>query len=204
MDDDPPKTSLTGSLSVGRAAVVLVLFVAAVATLVAVGTRPSVSGVPSSAQTTVPTTTPTTVPAGGSTTTTAAATTTTAAATTTTHQSHKGKGAASSTTTTVPHSTVSVAVANATTTNGLAAHYTTVVGAGGWMMKTPLDAATSETTSAVYYAPGFAPEAATIAASIGVKPAQVLPVSSATPVSGISGIDVVVVIGQDLASTSGT
>ena len=87
-------------------------------------------------------------------------------------------------------------VANATSTNGLAAHYTTVIGAGGWMMKTPIDAATSEATSAVYYAPGFQPEAATIASSIGVKATQVLPVSSATPVSTTSGVDVIAVIGQ--------
>ena len=95
-------------------------------------------------------------------------------------------------------------VANATSTNGLAAHYTTVIGAGGWAMKTPVDAATAETTSAVYYAPGFQAEAAAIASAIGVKPTQVLPISSATPVSATSGIDVVVVIGSDLATTTGS
>lgn len=199
MDDEQPPTGMSGSLSVVRAAGVLALFVVAVAILVAVGTRPSVSGAPSSAQTTVPTTTPTTVPgAGGSTTTTAPATTTT-----TTHHGKKGSGS-TTTTTTVPPSTVSVVVANATSTNGLAAHYSTVIGAGGWSMKAPIDAATSEATSAVYYAPGFQPEAAAIASSIGVKSTQVLPVSSATPVSATSGLDVIVVIGQDLASTTTT
>jgi LytR cell envelope-related transcriptional attenuator len=197
MDDEQPPTGMSGSLSVVRAAGVLALFVAAVAILVAVGTRPSVSA-PSSAQTTVPTTTPTTVPgAGGSTTTTAPATTTT------THHGKKGSGS-TTTATTVPPNTVSVVVANATSTNGLAAHYSTVIGAGGWSMKAPIDAATSEATSAVYYAPGFQPEAAAIAGSIGVKSTQVLPVSSATPVSATSGLDVIVVIGQDLASTTTT
>jgi LytR cell envelope-related transcriptional attenuator len=200
MDDEQPPTGMSGSLSVVRAAGVLALFVAAVAILVAVGTRPSVSGAPSSAKTTVPTTTPTTVPgAGGSTTTTAPATTTT----TTAHHGKKGSGS-TTTTTTVPPSTVSVVVANATSTNGLAAHYSTVIGAGGWTMKAPIDAATSEATSAVYYAPGFQSEAAAIANSIGVKSTQVLPVSSATPVSATSGLDVIVVIGQDLASTTTT
>ncbi len=200
MDDEQPPTGMSGSLSVVRAAGVLALFVIAVAVLVAVGTRPSVSGAPSSAQTTVPTTTPTTVPgAAGSTTTTAPATTTTTAA----HHGRRGSGS-TTTATTVPPGTVSVVVANATSTNGLAAHYTTVIGAGGWMMKTPIDAATSEATSAVYYAPGFQPEAATIASSIGVKATQVLPVSSATPVSTTSGVDVIAVIGQDLASSSTT
>jgi hypothetical protein len=198
MDDEQPPTGMSGSLAVGRAAVVLALFIAAVAVLVAVGTRPSVSGVPSSAQTTVPTTTPTTAPAGG------ASTTTTAAAATTTTVAHHGKKGSGTTTTTVPHSTVSVVVANGTSTNGLAAHYTTVIGAGGWAMKTPIDAATKVPTSAVYYAPGFQPEAAAIATTIGVKAAEVLPISSATPVSGTSGYDVIVVIGQDLASTSTT
>ena len=197
MDDEQPQTGMSGSLTVVRAAVVLALFVAAVAILVAVGTRPSVSGVPSTA----PTTTPTTVAAGGSTTTTAAgATTTTAAATTTTahhgrrgpdHDDHHGA-----------RSTVSVVVANGTSTNGLAAHYTTVIGAGGWAMKTPIDAATSVPTSAVYYAPGFQPEATAIATTIGVKSTEVLPISAATPVSATSGYDVIVVIGQDLATTT--
>jgi hypothetical protein len=198
MDDEEPPTGMSGSLTVVRAAVVLALFIAAVAILVAVGTRPSVSGVPSAGPTTVPSTTPTTVPpAGGASTTTTAA----AATTTTTHHGKKGSG---STTTTVAHSSVSVVVANGTSTNGLAAHYSTVIGAGGWAMKTPIDAATKVPTSAVYYAPGFQPEAAAIATTIGVKSTEVLPISSATPVSGTSGYDVIVVIGQDLASTSST
>jgi hypothetical protein len=99
---------------------------------------------------------------------------------------------------------VSVVVANATHTNGLAAHYSTVVGGGGWTMKTPVDAATLETTSSVYYAPGFQQQAAAIATAIGVKPAQVLPLTAATPVSGVTGTDVVVVIGQDLSAASGS
>ena len=197
MDDEQPPTGMSGSLTFVRAAVVLALFVAAVAILVAIGTRPSVSGVPS----TGPTTVPTTVPAGGSTTTAAVGATTTTAATTTTTTHHGKKGA---TTTTVAPASVSVVVANGTSTNGLAAHYSTVIGAGGWAMKTPIDAATKVPTSAVYYAPGFQPEAAAIATSVGVKSAAVLPVSSATPVSGTSGYDVIVVIGQDLSSTSST
>ena len=93
-------------------------------------------------------------------------------------------------------------VANGTTTNGLAAHFSTVIGAGGWTMQTPVDAATSVATSAVYYVPGQQQQAASIATTIGVKPAQVLPISAATPVSTTTGVDVVVVIGADLASTT--
>ncbi len=199
MDDEQPQTGMSGSLSVVRAVVVLAVFVAAVALLVDVGTRPSVSSVPSAVATTVATTTPTTAGAGASSTTTTAA-----HASTTTTATHGHKGSKSTTTTTIAPGSVSVVVANATSVNGLAAHYTTVIGAGGWKMGTPIDAATTEATSAVYYASGYQEPAASIATTIGVKPTQVLPLTTATPVSGVTGVDVVVVIGADLASTSTT
>jgi hypothetical protein len=198
MDDDQSQTAASGSLSIVKAAGVIILFVVAVAILVSVGTRPSVSSTPT-------TTTPTTAAAGGATTTTvagggaAASTTTTAAHTTTTKAGHKGKA---TTTTTAPPSATTVVVANGTSVNGLAAHYSTVISAGGWTMKTPIDAATSLPTSAVYYAAGQQQQAGSIASTIGVKPAQVLPITTATPVTGATGVDVVVVIGADLASTT--
>jgi hypothetical protein len=169
----------------------------AVTVLVAVGTRPSVSS--------TATTTTTTAAASGSTTTSttaAAGAGHSASTTTTTKAGHRG--GSSTTTTTVVPSSVSVVVANATSTTGLAAHYSTVIGAGGWAMQTPIDASTMETTSAVYYQTGQQQPAASIATAIGVKPAQVLPVSSSTPVTGVTGVDVVVVIGQDLSSTATT
>jgi hypothetical protein len=91
-------------------------------------------------------------------------------------------------------------VANATSTSGLAAHYSTIVGAGGWAMKPPTNSSTTETTSTVYYAAGQQAAAQAIATSIGVKPAQVQPLTTAVPVPNVTGIDVVVVIGQDLAT----
>jgi hypothetical protein len=194
--------------SVLRAALVLAAFVVAVAVLVAIGTRPSVSGVPS------PTTTPTTVAAGVTTTTAPAGaaargatttTTTTAPSTTTTaHGTRHHTGASSTTTTTVPHSSVSVVVANGTTTSGLAAHFSSIIGGSGWNMKTPTNASSPQTTSAVYYATGMQPAAAAIASAIGVKPNQVLPMSSSVPVNAVTGTDVVVVIGQDLAAAGGS
>jgi len=185
MDEDDstsPTHSASARLSVVRAGVVLILFVIAVAVLVAVGTRPSVT--PSSA--TTATSTPTTVGAaggGGST-------------TTTTARHHTS----TTTTSTVPHSSVSVAVANATNTSGLAAHYSTIIGAAGYNMKTPTNASTTVPNSVVYYAAGQQAAAQDIAASIGVKPAQVQPLTTAVPVAGVTGTDVVVVIGQDLAT----
>ena len=195
MPDDGPQHSggMTGSLKAARASVVLVIFVVAVAILVAVGTRSSPTK-PSSAQTT----STTAAPAGGSTTTTAAA----AASSTTTPTTARHGHGATTTTTAVPHATVSVVVANATTTNGLAAHYSTVIGAGGWKMGTPIDASTSQATSTVYYAAGQQAAAQEIANTIGVKPTQVQPLTTAAPVNGVTGNDVVVVVGQDLASAA--
>jgi hypothetical protein len=173
-DADPPRSGPSHPFSVIRAAVVLVIFVVGVSVLVDIGTRPSVSGVPA-AGTTSSTTTTTTAP---------------------------GHATSSTTTTTAPHSTVSVAVANATSTNGLAAHYTTVIAGGGWSMKAAVDASTTEATSSVYYAAGQQQAAAEIAASLGIKPTEVLPITSATPVAAQTGVDVIVVIGEDLATTA--
>ena len=195
MPEDGPQHSggMTGSLKAARAAVVLVVFVVAVAVLVAVGTRSSPTST-SSAQTT----STTAASAAGTTTTTAAGAATSSTTTPTTSRHH----GATTTTTTVPHGSVSVVVANATNTNGLAAHFSTVIGAGGWKMGTPIDASTTEATSTVYYAAGQQAAAQAIANTIGVKPAQVQPLTTAAPVAGVTGTDVVVVVGQDLASAS--
>jgi hypothetical protein len=154
-----------------RAFVVLVIFVVAAVALVSIGTRPTVSGGTAAPPSTTPTT---------------AAPKTGAPTTTTT------------TTTTVPHSAVSVLVANATETNLLAAHYSSILTAQGWAVKTPVDAATTVATSSVYYATGEQEPAASIATALGIKPAEVLPLTAAVPVTGASGTDVVVVIGADL------
>ncbi|HWE67204.1 MAG TPA: LytR C-terminal domain-containing protein [Acidimicrobiales bacterium] len=108
------------------------------------------------------------------------------------------------TTTTVPHSSVSVLVANATSTAALAAHYTTVLQAQGWALKTPVDATTKVTSSAVYYAAGQQAAAASIATTLGLEPHAVLALTTAVPVPGASGNDVVVVIGADLVTQAGT
>jgi hypothetical protein len=198
MDAEPPPSG--SELSPLKAAAVLVVFVVATIVLVAYGTRAvtAPTGTPSSAATTSTTTLPhsTTTTAPGQTTSSTSAHTTTTA-----HHGHRS--GATTTTTTVPHSAVSVVVANATTVNGVAAHYSTVIGAGGWNMKAPTDADTNEATSAVYYAPGQQEAAASIATAIGVKPAQVLPISSATPLSPTTGLDVIVIVGQDLATAPG-
>jgi hypothetical protein len=98
---------------------------------------------------------------------------------------------------------VSVVVANATSVNGVAAHYSDALSAQGWATKTPTDASTTATTSAVYYAAGMQASAEEVASELGIAAAQVQPITAATPAPGITGIDVVVLVGQDLASAPG-
>jgi hypothetical protein len=154
-----------------RAFVVLVIFVVAAIALVTVGSRPSVSG----NATTPGTTTPSTAP-------------------------HRTTSTTTTTTTTIARASVKVVVANATHATSLAAHYSTQLGAQGWAMQAPLDATTTVATSAVYYAAGQQGSAAAIAASLGLKPAAVMALTTAVPVAGVSGDDVVVVAGADLAA----
>jgi hypothetical protein len=174
MASDPPSPGSHQRISPVRAAVVMAGFLVAVAVLVAVGTRPSVSG-----DALAPiTTTTTTVP---------------------------GNAASTTTTTTVPRNTITVLVANGTNGAGVAAHFTTVLGSGGWSMKTATDATShSLATSTVYYASNEQQAAAAIATSLGLKPAAVLPLTTAAPVAGTTGVDVVVVIGADLVAVAGT
>jgi LytR cell envelope-related transcriptional attenuator len=157
-----------------RAVVVLIVFLVASIALVGVGTRGTPSG---SADIVTTTTTTTTTP---------------------------GKTTPSTTTTTVPHSSVTVVVANATTTSGLAAHYTSVLAAQGWAMQTAADATTNEATSTVYYQAGQQASAELVASELGLKPAAVQPYTAAVPVPGTTTVDVVVVIGADLAAGAGT
>jgi hypothetical protein len=121
--------------------------------------------------------------------------------TTTTNPTHGA--ATTTTTTTVPPSSVKVVVANATTGLALAAHFSTALAKYGWAMQPPLDATTHVATSAVYYATGQQAAAAAIAVELGLKPSAVLPLTTAVPVNGVTGDNVVVVIGSDLLAAAG-
>ena len=180
MASDPPSSDAgtpdggraTEHLSTIRALAVLAAFVVATVVLVAVGSRPSVNPQAFAAATT----------------------------TTTTAPSHNAT--TSTTTTTVPRGSVTVVVANATGQTGLAAHYTALLAAQGWSMKTATDGSTHESASRVYYAAGQQQAAASIATTLGLQPGAVLPLTTSVPVSGTSGIDVVVVVGADLVTQS--
>jgi hypothetical protein len=158
---------------------VLIGFLVGATVLVAVGTRAPVSGLPSTA-----------------------VTTTTAAATG--HSTTTTTRAGGTTTTTMARSATSVQVANGSQGTNLAAHYSAILSAQGWATKPPLDATAQEATSSVYYATGQQEAAAAIATELKLSPSAVHPLTTAVPVTGASGNDVVVVIGADLAAQAGT
>jgi len=129
-------------------------------------------------------------------TTTAPTSTTT---TTTTHTGSSGK-----TTTTVPRSSVHVQVANGTQTGSIAGAYTAALQAQGWNTLPAENTSTVVTGSTVYYAAGQEQAAAEIATFLHLPPSSVMQITSAAPVASISGVDVLVVAGNDLAQRAPT
>ena len=152
-----------------RALVVLVLFVVAAMALVAVGTRPPVSGDAA----TPPSTTSTTAPAAQD----------------AAHHDHHDRPAQ------LGHR------------GGGQCHRDER--AGGALLDRPDRAGVGHARRrrtrppprrppAVYYAAGQQESAASIATTLGLKPTAVVPLTTAVPVTGVSGDDVVVVVGSDL------
>jgi len=114
----------------------------------------------------------------------------------------------SSTTTTlaprpVVKSQTSVQVANGTSVANQATKYSQQLQVQGWNTLPPLDSTTHPPATIVYFKPTFQAAAKLIATELGIQPkssVRVLPVPpSATGVSGAASVDVVVVIGPDLA-----
>jgi hypothetical protein len=104
----------------------------------------------------------------------------------------------------MPPSTVSVLVANGTSATGVAAYYTNVLQRQGWKTQTPTDTTSPVTASTVYYAAGQKADAESIATELGLPATAVQPLTSAVPVPGATGVDVVVVAGADLAQAMST
>jgi len=114
--------------------------------------------------------------------------------TTTTHP------VAAATTSTVAHASVKVVVANGTQMANTAAHFTQQLQLQGWNVGSPQNSTSSTTTTtAIYYAPNKQPAAALIASEIGAPATAVQPLGASPPVASTTGVDVVVVIGADLA-----
>jgi LytR cell envelope-related transcriptional attenuator len=159
-----------------RAAIVLALFVVAVVLLLGVIHPTTNSATGSTTPTTQSSTSTTTPPAHSSTT----------------------------TTTTTPPSQVPVLVANASGVTGAAAAISSQLAPGGWDLLAPVNASTDVPASHVYYLTGQQASATTIATSLGIPAASVLPYSAAVPVSTIGTAQVVVVAGPDLTAKTST
>jgi hypothetical protein len=108
----------------------------------------------------------------------------------------------STTTTTVPPSRVPVLVANASGVNGAAATVSNRLQVGGWNLLPPVNASTKVPTSHVYYVAGQQQAADAIAASLHLPASEVLPYTTAAPITTIGTAEVVVVVGPDLAAAS--
>jgi len=170
-----------GVFPMGRALIVLVMFVLATVLLLRV-VHPSTTTSATGPASTTPTT-------SGS-----------AAPTTTTPASH-----VTTTTGAHPPSTVPVLVANASAVTGAAATVTNQLQVGGWAMKPPVNASARVPASHVYYVAGQEQAATQIAKSLHLPASAVVPYTTAAPITSIGTAEVVVVVGPDLASpTSAT
>jgi hypothetical protein len=108
----------------------------------------------------------------------------------------------STTTSTLAHASVKVLVANGTQQPNTAAHFSQQLQLQGWSVVTPKNATTSSAaTTTIYYGPYWQQSAMVIASELGAPATAVQPMSAAVPVASTAGLDVVVVIGSDLAGT---
>jgi hypothetical protein len=119
---------------------------------------------------------------------TASTTTTVGGSTTTTTLSVASRGA------------VAVLVANGTLEANAAGHFTQVLHSQGWNTTTAVNATTQVPATAIYYSPNEQAAAAAIATEIGAAATSVQAMTSSVPVPSTSGLNVVVIIGPDLAA----
>ena len=105
----------------------------------------------------------------------------------------------STTTSTVARSRVTVLVANGTQEPNAGAHFAQQLQQQGWSVSVPQNTTTAASTTTIYYAPSQLPAAALVASELGVPMAAVQPLSASVPVANVAGLDVVVVLGPDLA-----
>jgi hypothetical protein len=100
-----------------------------------------------------------------------------------------------------PPSQVSVLVANGTTVGGAARSVNNqLIQAGYSSVGTDNAKSSNASTTAVYFVPGYQPEAVALAAALSLPPSAAQPVPSPLPVTNTKGANLVVVVGTDLAS----
>jgi hypothetical protein len=105
----------------------------------------------------------------------------------------------STTTSTVAHSSVRVLVTNGTQEPNAAAHFTQQLQLQGWNVAVPKNTTSAASSTTIYYAPSRQQAAALVASELGVPMTAVQPLGAGVPVASTAGLDVVVVIGSDLA-----
>jgi LytR cell envelope-related transcriptional attenuator len=105
----------------------------------------------------------------------------------------------STTTSTVAHASVKVLVANGTQEPNAGAHFAQQLQQQGWNVSVPQNTTTAASTTTIYYAPSQQPAATLVASELGVPVSAVQPLTGTVPVANVAGLDVVVVLGPDLA-----
>jgi len=122
--------------------------------------------------------------------------------TTSVHSSSGSTGRTTSTTIALkPASQVVVMVANGTTVPAAAARYATELGTTGYSDTKIADTTSPQSASAVYYISGYEANAGAIVSFLRLKQSA-QPMGSAPPVSSVQGVDILVVLGPDLASST--
>jgi LytR cell envelope-related transcriptional attenuator len=107
----------------------------------------------------------------------------------------------STTTSTVPHSSVKVLVANGTQEPNAASHFAQQLQEQGWNIAVPQNTTSAVSSTTIYYASSQQQAALLVASELRVPVTAVQTMSAAVPVANATGIDVVVVIGSDLAGS---
>jgi hypothetical protein len=99
---------------------------------------------------------------------------------------------------------IKVLVANGTHVQRQGARYTNVVHALGYNALSAVDATVQAPASVVYFAPGYAAEAAVLAAALHLPPTKAQPMPTPAPVVNLNGASLLVVVGPDLANAPTT
>ena len=118
-----------------------------------------------------------------------------------TRGSSSKKGTTTTTLAVVPPGQVTLLVANGTSVSGAAGRVSSELVSLGYQSPKVANASTLVSSTTIYYAPGFQGNAQAVATFLNVS-GSVEPISSSAPVTSIQGIDVLVVVGPTLASST--
>jgi LytR cell envelope-related transcriptional attenuator len=107
----------------------------------------------------------------------------------------------SSTASTVAHSNVKVLVANGTQEPNAASHFSQQLQQQGWNVAVPKNTTSAVSSTTIYYAPSQQKAAQLVAFELSEPITAVQSLGAGVPVASTTGLDVVVVIGPDLAGS---